>query len=426
MKIKKIIMLIALIMLLAIVATPAVLASEDYYSVSDAASVLTQEQKDELNKRADAITENYKCEVVAVIIDDPEEDDTIKCAKEIYEYCGYGYGSDKSGVILLLNMADYNYAWCTYGYGQTVFTEFVMDAMLNEHILPLLEEDNFYEAFSTYLDMSESFLILRKDDAPSSDDDLFSYVVDKTTLAPRGNNYIIDETGTLTGAQIENLNIKAAALSEKRECGVYVWIVDLVPEKYARTVDDLEGYVDAFYERYDLGWGDDNNGMVLLLEIGDIPGERDYLLNTHGSCTTFFNNDRREKLLDDKIVPLFREAFSNGNFYKVADVFLDQIENEYVTNFIVTLGLKLAAVILLPMLIALIVCSSWKAQMKTAKIARTADNYIPEGGFKLTGKTDMFLYRTTMRTKIERESSSSSGGGGSRSSSSGRSSGGKV
>ena len=62
---------------------------------------------------------------------------------------------------------------------------------------------------------------------------------------------------------------------------------------------------------------------------------------------------------------------------------------------------RLAVVVLAPILIALIVCTIWKRQMKTARLARTADNYIPTNGFNLTGKTDQFLYRTTTRRKIE-------------------------
>jgi len=46
--------------------------------------------------------------------------------------------------------------------------------------------------------------------------------------------------------------------------------------------------------------------------------------------------------------------------------------------------------------------------MKTARIATTACNYIPPGGFQLTGSEDTFLYQTVTRTKVQ--SSSSSGG----------------
>ena len=62
--------------------------------------------------------------------------------------------------------------------------------------------------------------------------------------------------------------------------------------------------------------------------------------------------------------------------------------------------------ILLPLAIAFGICMFWRSKMKTAKIARQADNYIPAGGFNLTRSSDIFLYRTTTRTKIQSSSSS--------------------
>ena len=257
----------------------------------------------------------------------------------------------------------------------------------------------------------------------------FVFLFAPAVLAAKSDNYVFDETGTLTASQIESLNQKAAALSEKRQCGVYIRIVDLVPNEYAEkangdlNVKGLEKYADAFYEKYALCWGDDKNGMLLLLEIGDVPGRRDYLLNMHGSCTDIFTSSVRETMLDDHIIPPFKDAFKNGDFYKVADVFLDRVEHKFAYDIVFRLVLTLIIVILVPALIALIVCTIWKRSMKTAKIARTADNYIPANGFNLTDQTDLFLFRTTTSVKIE---SSSSSGGGSSSSSSGHSSGGRV
>ena len=253
---------------------------------------------------------------------------------------------------------------------------------------------------------------------------ILALLIAPSALAAANGNFVFDETGILTDEQIAALNAKSAALLAKRGCAVYIWIVDLVPEKDARTIDALEAYTDRFYFGNNLGYGADKNGIVLLLEIGDVPGERDYLFYTNGACTSVFNNSNRESLLDDEIVPLFKSAFSNGNFYKVASTFLDQVDSKWTSIVVSRLLFKLAVIILVPFFIALIVCSTWKRKMKTAVLARTADNYIPANGFQLTERTDQFLYRTTTRTRIETDSSS--GGGGSSSSSSGRSSGGKV
>jgi len=72
---------------------------------------------------------------------------------------------------------------------------------------------------------------------------------------------------------------------------------------------------------------------------------------------------------------------------------------------------KFLIVILVPIIIAGIVCTIWKNQMKTAKVAKTARNYIPEGGFNLTAKDDRYLYRTTTQTLISNNSSGGTSSG---------------
>jgi len=71
--------------------------------------------------------------------------------------------------------------------------------------------------------------------------------------------------------------------------------------------------------------------------------------------------------------------------------------------------MNLAIAILLPLLIAFIVCSVFKSQMKTARIAKTATNYIPPGGFNLTKQEDTFLYQTRTRVKVNTPPPPSSG-----------------
>ena len=68
-------------------------------------------------------------------------------------------------------------------------------------------------------------------------------------------------------------------------------------------------------------------------------------------------------------------------------------------------AVKLAIAIVLPLLIAAAVCLIWRGQMKSAVAARTADRYIPEGGFQLTKREDRFLYRTESRRRIEKKTS---------------------
>ena len=71
--------------------------------------------------------------------------------------------------------------------------------------------------------------------------------------------------------------------------------------------------------------------------------------------------------------------------------------------------MELIVIILFSMVIAFIICMALRSKMKTAKIATTACDYIPQGGFKLTTQGDVFLYRTTSRKKIEKNTPPSTG-----------------
>jgi uncharacterized protein len=137
-------------------------------------------------------------------------------------------------------------------------------------------------------------------------------------------------------------------------------------------------------------------------------------------------------MLDKYILPNLK----NDNYYAAFTAFLKNSEKYFsfardgtpfdesndpdvIRSAIIT---KIIVVGIISLLIALTVCLIWAGRMKTAKIARTANLYIPANGFNLTGRQDRFLYRTVTRTKIERTSGSggsgrsiSSGGGSHRS-----------
>jgi len=246
---KKTFIVILLTLLCVLVFAPAAFAS-DWLLVEDMADILTVEEWGDLLARADAISEKHRCDVIIITLAEMTDDDGAdEWAMYIYEEYEFGYGADKSGVMFFLSVAERDYALIAYGYGNTAFTDYGKDVMMDDHILPLLKNNKYYEAFSAYLDKADEYL----------------------GLARAGTPFDKDTSGT-------------------------------------------------------------------------------------------------------------------------------------------TLLVKLAVTILVPLLIALIVCSMWKKQMKTAVMARAAANYIPAGGFNLTNHTDIFLYRTQTRTKVQTSSSSGRGG----------------
>ena len=64
-----------------------------------------------------------------------------------------------------------------------------------------------------------------------------------------------------------------------------------------------------------------------------------------------------------------------------------------------------AAGLVLSMVTAFAVCSSFKNEMKTARLRDTAQMYIAQNGLTLTGKEDRFLRVTQTRQRVQNSSS---------------------
>ncbi len=223
--------------------------------VSDGAGLLTDVEKYELNQLAMDITAMHKCEVRIMIVEDMGGDEAIAFASSVYQENGYGYGAEKSGLMLLLSMEERDYAIIAYGYGNTAFTDHGKDILADSYLLPLLGKNQYYAGFLAYLNKTAEFL----------------------EMAGKGTPFDIDTDSRLA------------------------------------------------------------------------------------------------------------EENAKGSF-----------------------GVRLAATIFVPLLIAGIICLIFLRQMKTAVRQRTANAYIPEGGVNLTMRVDQFLYRTETRMRIETKSS---GGG---------------
>lgn len=129
--------------------------------VTDAAGLLTDQQWAELEEQAKNISQRYQCGVYIILLDDFTEythDDTIyEAAKTIYKAYDLGYGTERSGELLMLSMAERDYTLIAYGYGNTAFTDYGKDK-LADAFLDDFGDDDWYSGLSDYLEKSESML----------------------------------------------------------------------------------------------------------------------------------------------------------------------------------------------------------------------------------------------------------------------------
>ena len=223
-----------------------------------------------------------------------------------------------------------------------------------------------------------------------------------------------DEAGLLDEQELAELNARAGEISAKYECDVAVVILEKMTDS-----DGATAWASFIYDKYNYGYGADKSGVLLFLSMEG----SDYSLLSRGFGSTVFTADNKDAILDGNVIPLL----GRGEYYKAFSAYLDKVE-EYLAaakggqsgggsggadgaakSGGVSPG-RVAATIIIPLIISLFICLVWRSQMKTARKAREADNYIPAGGFVLRRHEDRYLYSTQTYKKIETESSSSSSG----------------
>ncbi len=241
--------------------------------------------------------------------------------------------------------------------------------------------------------------------------------------------YVLDNAGILSDDQRSALESKAAELTEKHGCSLYI----ITLQDHTQYNPDVYEAAKGIFSYYDLGYGSGRDGVILLLSMN----ERDYALAGHGQLGETICGYESSWLIEDEFLDNFRNNDWYGGFsdyLSACDTQLTKLENgEDVTEGadIITgpggqeyheynapqasegmpVGMKLLIGIGAPILIALIVCSTFKAQMKTAKLRTTAEEYVVPGSMALRASDDRFVNRSVTRVPIPKNDGNSGRGG---------------
>ena len=225
-------------------------------------------------------------------------------------------------------------------------------------------------------------------------------------------DYVTDEAGLFTEAQREALEQRAAALSEQYEFGVYIVTVEDFTDY--TNYSNIEKFAVSLYDEYQLGWGEDDAGVMLMLSMA----ERDYDLDFNSKrANTVFTEAGRD-WMENRFLVYFR----GNDFYSGFSEYLNTCE-EYLEaaqkGEPVGQGMpssadkeKLSPIFaLIPGVIAaLVVGIITCAPMRSAGVKRDADQYVIQGSLNLRRRSDMFLHRSVSRRPRQTQSSGSSGG----------------
>ena len=231
---------------------------------------------------------------------------------------------------------------------------------------------------------------------------------------------LADNAGLLSDTEKSNVLKTLDEISERQKADIVVVTTNTLDGKTPAN------YADDFYDYNGYGYGDEHDGVLLLVSMED----RDWQISTCGYAMTAITDDGIEYISDK-----FLSYMKDGDYAKaftvyaeLCDKFISQAktgkpyDGSHMPKNPLNALLWLAVAMGVGIAVSLIVTGSMKSKLKSVKMQTAAASYVKANSMNITESRDMFLYNTVSRT--EKQQSGSSGGSSSHTSSSGRTHGG--
>lgn len=213
------------------------------------------------------------------------------------------------------------------------------------------------------------------------------------TVIHADSEYIIDHAGILTVEETDALNAYAEKISKQYECGTYVVTTVSHTGDIQNMADDL------YHNQYHLGQGEDKNGIMLLISVG----ERDYALLVNGEKAENafqYTEDLKKAFLDD---------FKEDNYYSGIQKYLETC-SYHLEEAVMGKPVKPSIWSSFPIILAIaagiagIITLILYKLNKNVRNAETAAAYT-SGTVSVSNRYDQYTHTTTTSRTIQRNTS---------------------
>lgn len=140
--------------------------------VVDSANLLTDDEVASLRGIAGQISDTFDADIVIVTVYSLEGKSAERYADDYFDYNGYGIGSNRSGILLLLSMEHRDWAISTSGECIRIFRDRDLDNIF-DRIAKDLSNDNYYSAFSRYLKLLNDHFKSHENNSSDGTDGIF-------------------------------------------------------------------------------------------------------------------------------------------------------------------------------------------------------------------------------------------------------------
>lgn len=243
--------------------------------------------------------------------------------------------------------------------------------------------------------------------------------------------FVLDEANLLEDYQIQELTDILKSTSDELQFGIYIVTKEDID-------DDIESYTDDFYDYNGYGYGENKDGVMLLLNMN----ERELHVTTTGDDYIYTLQDYVNEMIDSFIDNLGNDDYYQGflSFIKYTSQLVEDIQNgEIITaqiedtnnwnedeNFYFdddyydynyypyqsrNLSTTVFIIILLSIVFSLLTCLYLKSKNKSVRFSKNADRYENPESFNITYHSDRFMYRTINKTAKADDNNHHSGGG---------------
>lgn len=189
---KKLISVVLLLILMLSLTVPAHGTEEPPAYVEDYADLLTSQEEDQLTQWIAATKVELELEIVIVTTYGTNGKGVQAFADDFYDQYGYGYGIDKSGILLLIDMESREWYMSTCGEAIYIFTDYALD-QLGETMVPWLSDGEYYRAFQVWISALYPYVKAYRQGSPVD-----GYVQPDEYESPYGDEiyYYDDHVGT--------------------------------------------------------------------------------------------------------------------------------------------------------------------------------------------------------------------------------------
>ena len=341
----------------------------------------------DLNNYASSIEYQSGYALIFCIISDNGGMTNEEYAEEAY----YSYTDSKNAVVFVHNETEKVYNYYIAGDEAGIFREAVINAMKTAYDT----NESYYGGIMGFYAAAETAL-----EAPAYN------------TAPIGGNAVTNAPGSYVTEfeKVERtlpLVVDQANIIPDDVEAALIARCDTIAEEYEMevaivTASDFggliaEAYADDFYDFNGYGYGENDDGMLVVYKPGE-EGEREIYITTHGNGSSVFFQGIREGIIADMKDYLIAEDYE-----KAFNMYLDRAEEQLKPG---TPVIWLFVLALVGAVVGLLITGSMTAKNKSVIAQNQAKVYTRQGSMVVTGAQDVYAY-SFVDTKPKQTSDSS-------------------